>query len=185
MNITFFIISLCLLINTGCGIPYKVIKIKGIDSGFIIYRMKKNSLKDLDKNTWDALQLNAQFGEKNGETFYSLIVEYSGGSWLFIEKGESLQLNIDGETIVLSGDGSAGNRTLEFGQVVERAWYDISTEKFKKIAYGKVGKLTLTGKKKQKEFYFREDNFKGYSEFYKEFILERKEPEKDPVLLYT
>lgn len=93
----------------------------------------------------------------------SMAIIYEGESWLFINEGESLVLNIDGEMLPLSTySGSWYNREVKYGgRVREEAHYPFTPEQLHKVnkaskitlrIYGKEGWIERRISEKQREY---------------------------------
>jgi len=114
-----------------------------------------------------------RFKSENGKASYSLIVDYIGEDWFFIERGESLILLVDGERISFNTlDGSAGNsEVLSGGTVRERAIYSyIPYRTFKKIAQASVIKIKILGSKKFVTGYATIQNMKNFRNFVNQYM---------------
>ena len=135
--------------------------------GHTIDRMYGNKLDAGSILTNNPLALNAQrFQSKRGKVSYYLIVEYNSGDWLFIQKGESLVMLIDGERTGLSGDGSYSHRdVLSGGNIREMAWYPTSAETVKRIANASSVRVKVTGSQHFVQRAFDQTNFQHFKEF--------------------
>jgi hypothetical protein len=166
---------LLLTLFISCGTlnyyNYSIEHVKDEFDGFSIDRMNGNYIDDEMTYSY-SLWLNAQkYVSKEGKPTYSLIVEYWGTEWLFINEGETLILLLDGERIGLGGHGSSNFRDVEAGQYgvasKEKAWYDLSGETLKKIAASKSVKMKIIG---QSNSITRELSEKNIGNF-KKFVL--------------
>lgn len=85
------------------------------------------------------------------ETPFAISFTTRTPDWIFISRGESLHLLLDGqERIAVSGDGSLSNRDVESGgTLVENAKYLLSAEQMRKIGAAKVVEFQLTGEKQR------------------------------------
>lgn len=98
----------------------------------------------------------------SGPPRYFLRAVYVGeAQWLTVGEGGTLRLTIDGETLALSGTGSAGSRyTGEAGKVYEVALYPASAELIKRIASAKTVAVSIQGD------FLLEKNFGSFNNLY-------------------
>ncbi len=159
-------------IISSCGHLSTIKTIHDDFEGYTIHRMTENVLAGGLPIYGATIRLNAQqFETKDGEITYSVIVRYTGDSWLFIQDGESLMMLIDGESLNLSGDGSLSHRNTILGAGVEEmAWYPISADDFRKIAYAKEVKLKIKGSQYFAERKFRQANFNNFKKFITKYM---------------
>ncbi len=141
--------------------------IKDDFDNYVINRMQGNKV---NAKGIRILELNAQKYQKNKLINYSLMVRLVDGDWLFIRRGESLVFLVDGERIGLTGKGSSKHREVLSGTIVEKAWYTITPEQLKKIAFANSVKGKLTGSQYFTELSLSEDNIKNFRSFYLEFV---------------
>jgi hypothetical protein len=160
---------------TGCNTSYKVMRISSTEEGFLIQRIRNNSLDSDEKHSWTSLQFNVQVDKRSEETSYSIIIEYSAEKWLFIGPGISLIISVDGEEFSLGGSGSVANRTLESGLVLERAWYFLDKETLRKISFGNKANLKIIGNSSSKTFSLGAKNFNNLRRFYNEYVNIKEE----------
>jgi hypothetical protein len=102
-----------------------------------------------------------------------LVLGYSWGDWVFIEAGESLIFNVDGEVIKFySSNGSAGARHVNPGiyRAGESAMYKFDQKSIEKIITGKnvIGKVV--GSKADLHFTVTPENQNNF----KKMLLEIK-----------
>ena len=172
----FMIFSLIFIVTfIGCSTSfYKVNTIQDEFDGYTINRMEDNTLSG-GGLLGDRIEINAQkFTTKDGDKLYSLIVEYGGEGWLFIRKGESLILLVDGKRIGFTGEGSSGNRDVLYGNaVMESAFYDISPKDLVKISRAKNIKVKIVGNKYYFERNFSEKNFENFKKFVVQYVLNK------------
>jgi hypothetical protein len=96
---------------------------------------------------------------------YIVYVGYGTG-WCFIESGDSLRLLIDGERVVLSGNGSHGDREVSGGgAVMEVAAYPVEPDLLRKIASAKEVRVQIDGSRQKLERHFSEKNLQQVREF--------------------
>jgi len=154
-------------IISSCGHLSTIRTIHDDFEGYTIYRMTENVLAGGMPIYGATIRLNAQcFVSKEGNKSYSVIVRYTGDSWIFIKDGESLMMLIDGAPLNLSGDGSLQHRNTIYGAGVEElAWYEISEENFRKIANAKEVQLKIKGSQYFTERKFSQANFNNFKKF--------------------
>jgi hypothetical protein len=112
--------------------------------------------------------------EKAGRIYYGVVLRYWGRKWIFIEPGETLIVDLNGEKVVLSGGGSGLNRdVLREGIVSEIAYYDIDPELLRRIYKTRHPKIILQGKEISIERYFSKYNRKNIKRFYKEYVIKK------------
>lgn len=142
--------------------------IKDDFDNYVINRMQGNKV---NAKGIRILELNAQKYQKDKLINYSLMVRLVDGGWFFIKRGESLVFLVDGERIGLTGRGSSKHReVLSGGTIVEKAWYTITPDQLKKIAFANNVRGKLTGSKYFTELSLSEDNLKNFRSFYLEFV---------------
>lgn len=151
--------------------PYKVKTMHDEFDGYTLHRMQANTLSGgglLGGN----IAINPQkFISKDGKIIYSLVVEYAGEGWLFIQEGESLILLVDGQRIGLKGDGSSRHRNTVYGGVVsEQALYDINREDLIKISNANEVKVKIIGSQYFAERHFSQVNFENFKKFVAQYV---------------
>ena len=142
--------------------------IKDDFDNYVINRMQSNKVaaKGIRK-----LELNAQKYQKDKYINYSLMVRLVNRKWFFIRKGESLVFLVDGERIGLTSNGSSKNRkVISGGTIVEKAWYTLTPEQLKKIAFATSVRGKLTGRNSFTTLSLSEANLKSFRNFYIEFV---------------
>ena len=98
----------------------------------------------------------------------AFIVKYIGPEWIFIEPGESLVLDVDGERMAFGGLGSKGNKDVIFnGMVREMAIYDITPEQLKKISNANEVKCKLV----EVNYKFSRSNIECFRYFYEKYVV--------------
>ena len=121
-------------------------------------------------------ELNAQkLIPAEGEPVYSLAYVYSGLDWIYIEEGESLILQIDGETIKLEGEGSSGHRRMlsetAYSQTVEeKATYVITEEILRRLAGAESIKTRIDGSRNYALRRTTEDTIKNFKDFVTKYV---------------
>ena len=112
-------------------------------NGAVIDRMDDNTVSYTPR-----IEFNAQrYTSRIGKASYSLTVVYGDDRWLYIGQGQTLILLIDGVRLALAGNGSAGHRiTLFAGNILEKAWYDISFRQLQKIAMATAVEINIIGR---------------------------------------
>lgn len=116
-------------------------------SGEKVCVMIGNALAPLTPR-YPMVTLGAVKRETGGTPRYFLrLVAINQGAWVDIGRGATLRLAIDGETLELSGEGSAGNRLAgEAGKHFEAALYAVEPAVVARIAGAKSVSARLTGK---------------------------------------
>jgi len=106
----------------------------------------------------------------NLSSSYVLIVTYSSKELIFIEKGQSLKLVVDGKDFGFKGDGSRGHRSYISGtDTKEIAWYSITPEHIKTIMNADEVKVIITGSQDYVQRRFNKTNFENFRKFYNQF----------------
>ena len=134
--------------------------------GAVIDRMDDNTVSYTPR-----IELNAQrYTSRIGKPSYSLIVVYGDDRWLYIDREESLVLLIDGARLALTGDGSLGHRvTLFAGNIVEKAWYDISFRQLQKIATASEVEINIIGRTNMVKDSLSRSNIDNLQRFCREY----------------
>lgn len=141
--------------------------------GYTINRMIGNELGGGFLDLGTTLYLNPErYVAKNGQISYSLRVGFLAHNWLFIERGESLILLVDGERMGFRGKGSWSHRDIGIlhGTITEKAWYNVTPEQLKKIAYANSVKVKVVGSQHHIKRGFTKENFSNFRRFCKEYI---------------
>lgn len=138
-------------------------------SGVTRHRMIGNRMGGI---TLPFTSLNAQkVIDSEGNKRYFLYVEYRANSWIFIQRGKSLKLLIDGDLEELEGPGSSGRRnTLGRGEIRETAWYDVERELIKRIANANSLELRIEGRQYYATEEFSQSNFNNFKKFVSEYM---------------
>ncbi|HEY5998418.1 MAG TPA: hypothetical protein VI078_03845 [bacterium] len=115
-------------------------------SGTTVCVMTGNALQPLAPR-YPMITLGAVKREAGGTTRYFLrVAAINMGSWVDIRRGPSLRLTVDGETLDLSGDGSAGNRMAgEAGKHFEAATYPVAPELIARLGSAKSVAARVAG----------------------------------------
>ncbi len=118
------------------------------------------------------VELNAQQFEKDGILTYSLVVKYTGPTFIHIDPGQSLILTIDGTRYELQGRGSDQNqRQISIGLVEEKAYYhDLERDLFHRLAYAGDVEVEIRGTQKTLNRSFKKINFTNFKEFYDHYV---------------
>jgi hypothetical protein len=107
---------------------------------------------------------------RDGTVNYALGVYYYGNDWMFIKRGESLILVIDGKRYGLKGQGSLRYRkTLENGAVSELAKYPVTPQLLKEIANANRVDVRIIGSNFVSENHFTEQNFENFKKFVSDY----------------
>jgi hypothetical protein len=112
-----------------------------------------------------------KIAHKDESVTYSILVNYDSDNWLFIEKGESLVMLVDGERIGFTGEGSTQFRSVVSGGLItEMAFYLTDAKTIRKIANAEEVKIKLVGRQKATTAKFRKSHIKAYKKFVKKYI---------------
>ena len=165
--------------QSGCiPFPYVVSVLSNDFEGYKIYRIVWNDLPGIPFLDPKLSLIAQRFETKSGLSRYSLIMEYTSSSWIFIPSGESLKLNIDGTIIkFFSKEGSSDHREVNtYGSVsvTEKAWYDISSENLALLANAKKVRIQLDGKNTFLERDLSDSNINNFKKFYDEQVVNHK-----------
>jgi len=163
-----FLVFMAFLIILGC--TANDVRFERLDTRYYEYptqRMTGNTLTVVPPAPDLSVELNAEkFRPEKGEVYYNLIVEYSSNEWLFIQRGESLILTVDGEQIGFRGEGSSPHReTSRGGRITEKAWYTISFERLQQIANAERVRVRILGSQRHIDRSFSERNFENFRHF--------------------
>ncbi|MBV6421699.1 MAG: hypothetical protein DAHOPDDO_02980 [Ignavibacteriaceae bacterium] len=144
--------------------------------GYTLDRMTGNYIKDSDLlNIKNSVWLNAQrYISKDGQKLYSLIVQYWDTDWLFINKGETLVLLIDGSRFGFSGEGSSDHRDVTTGMqgavIKEMSWYDVPPDILQKISQANIVKIKVVGSTRDVTRELSSENISNFKRFVNEFV---------------
>jgi hypothetical protein len=127
------------------------------------HRMSANRLS----GGFFTLDLNAQCCIRQGVPSYSLMAVYRGPSFLNVEPGETLVLDVDGRRTEFFGRGSRDHRVRVFiGLVEETAFYhDVDPALFGALGEAGAVKVVLRGSSAVVSRHFGPKNFKAFKEF--------------------
>lgn len=171
-----FLIVLVVLTSCSSLIPphnyYGVIIQRDDFNSNTIYRMHGNTLAGGSSWGGTGVNINLQLMvTDNGDSLLNIIAVYASMSWIFIQRGESLILLVDGERIAFSGEGSAAHRDVLTGAVVlEKAWYDITKEQINMILNAKEVRVKLTGRTLFIERHFGNNNTLRFKQFVDQYL---------------
>ena len=141
-------------LSGGCA-TYSVSTIKDTADGSTIYRVDGFPVGYPLKTNIGNLYFRPQkIVRPNGSKEYGVYVEYRGENRLFIEKGETLQVNVDGRIRRYSGEGSKEGREADPSApvsaggetVTEAAYYPIALDELREMSFGHEIFATLQGK---------------------------------------
>jgi len=111
---------------------------------------------------------------KGNETKYQLLVEFWTDTWLEIQPGKSLAINVDGKTLTFnSEEGSGTNRgyiSNKWGKYFEKALYDCTADDLIKIAKGEKILMKLKGLKWEQFVEFEPEGFSNFKQFVKMYV---------------
>jgi len=161
-----FLFIVLFMIITGCAATITSFTDK--DTNAHITRMRGNRLS----GGFTSVELNAQRFEKNDAPTYSLIIVYSGPTFISIDSGKTLSLFIDGNQHDLQGKGSSQNRnTISIGLVEEKAYYhEVDPGLIRSLAHAKEVEVEIHGAGKVLKRHFKAKNFFAMREFYDLFV---------------
>lgn len=169
-----------LALVTGCVSTSGTQTIRDDFRGATVYRMYGNELPGvggaagfllgMEPASVTRVQILAQKVVVDGSApEYSLMVEYTSPDWLFIREGQSLSLMIDGEPLLLSGDGSMGGREVGRevyqGGVTERAVYGVSLADLRRIAFASEVLVRIDGEQRFWERAMSAQNVQNFADF--------------------
>jgi len=160
--VTLSAFMILLVLSAGCSPT--MVSFFDQDSRAQISRMSGNRLA----GGLTSVELNGQRFDKGEGLAYSLIVVYSGPTFIGIGEGKTLVLVIDGRRLEVAGTGSGRNRTtLSVGLIEEKAYYhDIDPDLIRTLAYAKEVEVEIIGTRKTLNRHFKEKNFTNFREFY-------------------
>lgn len=103
---------------------------------------------------------------------YELVVDYDGSEWLFIDRGQSLTLNVDGDLMRFTSDrGSSPYRDVGYGgKVRETAYYPVTVEELRRIANASVIHVRVDGSSYYAVREFGPENFENFKRFIAEHV---------------
>ena len=165
-------ISICLIliVIAGClpgtsSVRYSIENDRDEDNKFsttrqtgnLVYSTGQEAISmNLSKTTWD-----------DGLISYLMSVHLNLEDWIFIGSGSSLQLLLDNELIVLSGNGSLDHRKVQDNStVIESAYYQINIAEIQKLANARFATVRIQGSKGRREFGLKTKHIKRFQEFY-------------------
>jgi hypothetical protein len=124
-------------------------------SGKTICSMTGNALKPfVPRYPLLALGIISEETRDNRTRFFLRILYVNEKEWLNLDEGESLQLILDGVSIVLDGPGSLSDRYVgEDGKVYEVALYETSDENIRKVAAAEKVAVQLGGDFELKKYF--------------------------------
>ena len=142
-----------------------------MDSKANISRMSGNRLA----GGITTVELNAQRFDKSGTPSFSLIILYSGPTFVNIGPGKTLILLIDGQRLEIAGQGSEKSRNIvSIGLIEEKAYYhDLDPDLIRMLAYAKEVEVEIIGASKVLNRHFKEQNFVNFKEFYELYVIRR------------
>ena len=161
-----FTFMILFLLSAGCAAT--TVSFFDQDSQAYISRMRGNRLA----GGITTVELNGQRFDKGGSPSYSLIIVYSGPTFINIGAGKTLVLIIDGQRFEIPGQGSEKNRTtLSIGLIEEKAYYhDLAPDLVRMLAYSREVEVEITGSSKVLNRHFKEKNFINFREFYELYV---------------
>jgi len=122
-----------------------------------------------------SVELDAQRFEKGNVPSYSLIVIYSGPTFINIDPGESLILIVDGKRYEFQGNGSDQNKNIiSIGVIEEKAYYhDLEPDFFRILAYAKEVEVEVHATRNIMNRHFKKNNFTNFKEFYNLYVKDQ------------
>jgi len=120
-------------------------------SGGTVYNTERRDVDLEGGSFWTSRFVNFQFVAakpvSNPDFPYALAVHTQTSDWIFIQRGASLVLKLDGsEMVQLTGNGSENAREVSPGaNVTEVAYYALTPEKLRRIAAAKLVEFRIIG----------------------------------------
>ena len=164
-------------IISGCA-TYSVSTVKDKADGSAVYRVDGFPTGYPLKSRSGAIYFQPQKKTRpDGTAEYGVQVEYRGNSRLFIERGETLDVNVDGRIRKYSGEGSREGREAGAsdavdagaGTVSETAYYPMGTDVLRSVAQGNEIYVTVKGKIIQVSGRFTGGNKEAVARFLAEY----------------
>lgn len=161
---------------SGCasalGLNYEVVPVGDEFDGHTGVTMRMNTLGGTPL-TGGRTTLDARKLVRNGDASYFLNVLYLGSEWVFIERGESLILLIDGQRVPVSGSGSLAHREVHSGSMVEEAAsYPVPASLLRQIAGAREVRVRIVGSRQNLDRHFTAENLARFREFVAQHVDE-------------
>lgn len=169
------ITALLLVFIMGCGsVPtdYHIKTYADDFEGVTTFRLEGNTVTDaIHNDNYIRIEFDIQKTIfRDSSVSYSILIGYLSSDWLFVGKGESLIMLLDGERVGFSGDGSSEYRQVGSGGVVsELAFYPISREMLGRLAHARDVRIKLIGEKYSLERALEPTNIQNIEKFYSEY----------------
>jgi len=169
--IVFTVILIAFLFTSCATMQYEVIKKYDKFNGLTTQSMNHNFMES-DKFIGGRYAFDiARFSDKEHLPVYILYIDYIGSDWVFISKGESLVMLLDGKKLIFTGDGSFENRHVYSGTVHEIASYNITKDDLFDIVNAKKIDVRVYGDDYNADLYFSNENKKRINDFYLKYII--------------
>jgi hypothetical protein len=165
------------VVTAGCA-TYSVSTVKDQADGSAVYRVDGFPTGYPLTSKTGAIYFQPQKKvPPNGTAEYGVQVEYRGNSRLFIERGETLEINIDGRSRRYSGEGSREGREAGANDAVdagagtssETAYYPLMLDDLRATALGNETYVTVKGKIIQVSGRFTAGNKEAVTRFIAEY----------------
>ncbi|RMF83718.1 MAG: hypothetical protein D6736_20885 [Nitrospinota bacterium] len=163
----------CTVWIAGCAPTKATVKtIRDTDKGYTIQQLQGNLLGGSRSYQTGRLYFNLERIERqDGQITYALLIEYEGENWLFIERGESLVLRINGQEQKLKGEGSWRSRDVsEAGYAIERARYPLTLLDLLRLASAQRVEVEVIGSQRRVQGWFTEENFRYLRRFIADYV---------------
>jgi len=152
------------LTNLTVNAGFEIVEITDEFEGRTIIRMKSPEKVDIP-DCHDYITVYAgKFTDPKGGVIHILEVHYLGPHWMFIRESESLLLKVDGELFKFDTFDILRD-VIWGGDVVEKAFYDVTTEFLVRLANAEEVAIKVRGKKFFLEGTFRDELFDQFKEF--------------------
>lgn len=164
--------ALLALVMTACAPQYSIRESSDPVFGSTSVRLEANRLQGACLGC-AAVDLNIfKFTNAAGRVLYSLVINYESSEWLFIERGQSLALRVDGDLIRLSTDeGSSPYRNVRSrGMVTETAYYDVGVDLLRRLAEASEVLVRVDGRAMYVAREFGPENFANFQRFVVEHV---------------
>jgi len=169
--IVFTIILTAFLAASCSTLQYEVINKYDKFNGLTTQSMNHNFMES-DKFIGGRYAFDiARFSDKEHLPFYILFIDYIGSDWVFISKGESLVMLLDGKKLTFTGDGGFEDRHVYDGTVQEIASYKITQNDLFDIVNAKKIEVRVYGDDYNADLYFSAENKKRVNDFYLKYII--------------
>lgn len=131
------------------------------------------ALSGQDFLSLDYVYLEVYADEKNGSVSTGLSIILKGEKWFFVEPGESLIINVDGEYMnFFSPNGSRLNRKVGgLHNITEEIYYPITTDQIKQMAKAETIKVRIYSQAGFIDREFSNQHINSINIFYNDVII--------------